>query len=60
MLGECGVNPHRGHFMKNSVKKAASEPKEETQTLLSYKEDLKELKQLLKEMNERLKMMTGG
>lgn len=46
--------------MKNSVKKAASEPKEETQTLLSYKEDLKELKQLLKEMNERLKMMTGG
>ena len=46
--------------MKNSVKKAASEPKEQTQTLLNYKEDLNELKQLLREMNERLKMMTGG
>jgi len=60
MLGECGVNPHRGHFMKNSVKKAPVEPKEETPQVLNYKEDLKELKQLLKEMNERLKMMTGG
>jgi len=60
MLGECGVNPHRGHFMKNSVKKTPVEPKEETPQVLNYKEDLKELKQLLKEMNERLKMMTGG
>ena len=46
--------------MKNSVKKAPVEPKEETSRVLNYKEDLNELKQLLKEMNERLKMMTGG
>lgn len=46
--------------MKNSVKKTPVEPKEETPQVLNYKEDLKELKQLLKEMNERLKMMTGG
>lgn len=61
MLGECGVNPHRGHFMKKTVvKTAAPEPKEETQGSLNYREDLRELKELLKEMNERLKMMTGG
>lgn len=52
--------PHRGHFMKNSVKKAPVEPKEETRPVLNYREDLRELKELLKEMNERLKMMTGG
>lgn len=34
--------------------------KEEQPQVLSYREDLKELKELLKEMNERLKMMTGG
>lgn len=45
---------------KTVVKTAAPEPKQETQGFISYKEDLKELKQLLKEMNERLKMMTGG
>lgn len=54
MLGECGVNPHRGHFMKNSVKKAAPEPKEETQTLLNYKKDLEEIKTLLKEISGQL------
>lgn len=47
--------------MKNkTVKTIAPEVKEQTQAFISYKEDLKELKQLLKEMNERLKMMTGG
>lgn len=34
--------------------------KEEQPQVLSYREDLRELKELLKEMNERLKMMTGG
>lgn len=47
--------------MKNSVKKdTLQKPKEETSGVLNYREDLRELKELLKEMNERLKMMTGG
>ena len=47
--------------MKNkTVKTIAPEVKEQTQAFINYKEDLKELKQLLREMNERLKMMTGG
>ena len=54
MLGECGVNPHRGHFMKNSVKKAPVEPKEETQPVLNYKKDLEEIKTLLKEISGQL------
>ena len=40
--------------MKNSVKKAASEPKEETQTLLNYSKDLEEIKTLLKEISGQL------
>lgn len=48
-------------IMKKIAKeKAPVEIKEETPQVLSYKEDLKELKELLKEMNERLKRMTGG
>ena len=48
--------------MKNVGKKTASEPNEETQTLLVYKEDLKEIKDLLKIIADRLSdlKLTGG
>jgi len=36
--------------MKKIVKNASPEPKEETQEILNYKEDLKEIKELLKEI----------
>lgn len=36
--------------MKKIVKNASPEPKEETQEILNYKEDLKEIKDLLKEI----------
>ena len=36
--------------MKKIVKTASPEPKEETQEILNYKEDLKEIKELLKEI----------
>lgn len=40
--------------MKNSVKKAPVEPKEETQPVLNYKKDLEEIKTLLKEISGQL------
>lgn len=36
--------------MKKIVKNASPEPKEETQEILNYKEDLKEIKELLNEI----------
>lgn len=54
MLGECGVNPHRGHFMKNSVKKTPVEPREETPQVLNYRKDLEDIKALLKEITIQL------
>lgn len=46
--------------MKKIVKNASPEPKEETQEILNYKEDLKEIKVILKDILDILKIMTGG
>lgn len=43
-----------------TVKNAAPETKEETQALTNYKEDLKEIKVILKDILDILKVMTGG
>lgn len=40
--------------MKNSVKKAPVEPKEETPQVLNYSKDLEEIKALLKEISCQL------
>lgn len=47
--------------MKNkTVKTIAPEVKEQTQAFISYKEDLKEIKIILKDILDILKIMTGG
>lgn len=46
--------------MKKIAKNAAPETKEETQALTNYKEDLKEIKIILKDILDILKIMTGG
>lgn len=46
--------------MKKIVKTASPEPKEETQEILNYREDLKEIKVILKDILDILKVMTGG
>lgn len=40
--------------MKNVVKKAAREPKDETPELLNYRKDLEDIKALLKEISIQL------
>lgn len=47
--------------MKNKTSKNATpESKEEAQAFISYKEDLKEIKEILKELLGKLKGITGG
>jgi hypothetical protein len=48
--------------MKKIAKTASPEPKEEAQEILNYKEDLKEIKELLNVIAERLLELkiTGG
>lgn len=48
--------------MKNIVKKAPQEPKAETPEVLSYTKELKEIKELLKIIADRLidLKLTGG
>ena len=46
--------------MKKIVKTASPEPKEEAQEILNYREDLKEIKVILKDILDILKVMTGG
>lgn len=45
---------------KTSKEKAPVETKEETPQVLNYKEDLKEIKIILKDILDILKIMTGG